>query len=64
MHKFMVAFDEEVFKALDRDAKNRNITLQAFLRAVVVPEWIKGGNAKFSGLGSNRKRPRDLLAEL
>jgi hypothetical protein len=37
----MVAFDEEVFRDLNRDAKSRNISLQAFLRAVVVPEWIR-----------------------
>lgn len=38
----MVAFDENVFKELDRDARNRNISLQALLRAVIVPEWIRG----------------------
>ena len=37
----MVAFDEEVFRELNRDAKCRNISLQAFLRAVVVPQWIR-----------------------
>jgi hypothetical protein len=40
----MVAFDEEVFRELDKDARSRNISLQSFLRAVVVPEWIRHGN--------------------
>jgi hypothetical protein len=44
LRKFMVAFDEEVFRELDKDARSRNISLQSFLRAVVVPEWIRNGN--------------------
>ena len=44
MRKFMVAFDEKVLRELDMDAKSRNISLQAFLRAVVIPEWIRNGN--------------------
>jgi len=40
----MVAFDEKVFRELDKDAKSRNISLQAFLRAVVILEWIRNGN--------------------
>jgi hypothetical protein len=40
----MVAFEEKVFRELDKDAKSRNISLQAFLRAVVIPEWIRNGN--------------------
>ena len=44
MRKFMVAFDEKVFRELDKDAKSRNISLQAFLIAIVIPEWIRDGN--------------------
>jgi hypothetical protein len=40
----MVAFEEKVFRELDKDAKSRNISLRAFLRAVVIPEWIRNGN--------------------
>jgi len=40
----MVAFDKEVFRELNRDAKSRNISLQALLRAAVIPEWIRSGN--------------------
>ena len=43
MRKFMVAFDEEVFRELNRDAKSRNISLQALIRAVIVPEWVRSG---------------------
>jgi len=48
LRKFMVAFDEKVFRELDKDAKSRNITFQAFLRAVVIPEWIRGENRTMS----------------
>ena len=41
MHKFMVALDERVFGELHQRAKNRNISVQELLRAVVVPEWIR-----------------------
>lgn len=49
MRKFMVAFDEKVFRELEIDARNRNISLQALLRAIVIPEWIKGGNMRTAG---------------
>jgi hypothetical protein len=45
LRKFMVAFEEKVFRELDEDAKSRNISLQALLRAVVIPEWIRSGNS-------------------
>jgi hypothetical protein len=38
----MVAFDEKIFVELDRLARTRNISIQELLRAVVVPEWIRG----------------------
>jgi hypothetical protein len=46
LRKFMVSFDEKVFRELDRDAKSRNVSFQAFLRAVVVPEWIRNGTER------------------
>ena len=55
MRKFMVAFDEKVFRELDRDAKNRNISLQALLRAIVIPEWIKGGHMRTAAPANNRE---------
>lgn len=41
MHKFMIAFDEQVFRELDQYAENRNISVQELLRAVIVPQWIR-----------------------
>lgn len=59
MRKFTVAFDEEVFRELDRDARDRNISLQAFLRAVVIPEWIKGGNTRTTSPASIQGTSRE-----
>jgi len=41
LRRFMVAFDEKVFRELDKDAKSRNISLQAPLRAVIIAERIR-----------------------
>lgn len=58
MRKLTVAFEERVFRELDKDAKNRNITLQALLRALVIPEWIKGRSTKTAGSG---EQSRDIV---
>jgi hypothetical protein len=42
LRKFMVSFDEEVFRELD--AKTETLASNHFLRAVVVPEWIRNGH--------------------
>ena len=55
LRKFMVSFDEEVFRELDRDARSRNISLQSFLRAVVVPEWIRNGNGTMANGQATRE---------
>ncbi len=48
MRKFRVDFDEKVFRELDKDPKSRNIAFQACLRAVVIPECIRGENRTLS----------------
>jgi len=44
LRKFMVAFDENVFRELYKNTKSRNISLQVFLRVVIISEWIRSGN--------------------
>jgi len=39
--KFIMSIGDEAFKLLSFEAKNRDVTVQQLLRAVVVPEWIK-----------------------
>ncbi len=42
MAKFIMSIGDESFKILELEAKNRDVTIQQLLRAVIVPEWIKG----------------------
>ena len=42
MAKFIMSIGDEAFKLLASEADNRDVTVQQLLRAVVVPEWIRG----------------------
>ena len=42
--KFMQSLDKNVHAELKRMAKERGITVQEFLRAVVVPDWLHANN--------------------
>jgi len=42
MPKFMQTLDEEIYSKLEEIAKQRGISVQELIRAVVVPEWLKG----------------------
>ncbi len=39
--KVMVAFGPQTFTLLDTEAKQRGISVQELLRAVIIPEWFK-----------------------
>ena len=41
MAKFIMSIGDEAFKVLGLEAKNRDVTVQQLLRAVIVPDWIK-----------------------
>lgn len=41
MAKFIMSIGNEAFSVLTAEAKNRDVTVQQLLRAVVVPDWIK-----------------------
>ncbi len=45
--KFMQSLHQGVYEQLEKMAKERGITVQELVRAVVVPEWmrIKNGNS-------------------
>jgi len=44
--KFMQTLDENVYAELKRIAKERGITVQEFLRAVVVADWLRSYNGR------------------
>jgi hypothetical protein len=37
----MVTIDDEVFNELQQMARGRNISIQEFFRAIVIPNWIE-----------------------
>ncbi len=39
--KFMQSLDPQVFNELTRIAKQRGISMQELIRAVIVPDWMK-----------------------
>ncbi len=65
--KFMQTLDNKHYVQLEILAKKRGITLQQFLRAVVVPEWMDGklteGESK-SGSTFRRRRMRRRLTPM
>jgi predicted DNA-binding ribbon-helix-helix protein len=40
MPKFMQTLDSEIFNKLSEIARQRGITVQELIRAVIVPEWL------------------------
>ncbi len=41
MAKFIMSIGDTAYDVLLEEAKNRDVTVQQLLRAVVVPDWIK-----------------------
>jgi hypothetical protein len=51
--KFMQTLEKEVYMDLKTLAKERGVTVQEFLRAVVVPDWMRSYNG-----GERRSRSK------
>lgn len=41
MPKFMQTLDSAVYEKLQKIARERGITIQELIRAVIIPEWLK-----------------------
>ena len=41
MKKFMMTINAQVFHLLEAQAKEREVTVQEFVRAVILPYWFK-----------------------
>ena len=39
--KVMVAFGQQTFDLIDTEAKERGVTVQELLRAVIIPDWFR-----------------------
>jgi len=44
MAKLMVSIGDENFRLLALEARERGITLQELIRAVIVPDWVRFSN--------------------
>jgi hypothetical protein len=44
MAKFMVSIGDENFRLLDLEARQRGISMQELIRAVIVPDWVRLSN--------------------
>ena len=42
MAKFMASVTEETFQLLLGEARSRGISVQELLRAVIIPDWVRG----------------------
>ena len=56
MSKFVVSFRDESFRLLAFEARNRGITIQELLRAVIVPDWIRISNVSETYTESRRRQ--------
>jgi len=41
MPKFVQTLDDEIYKRLEQIAKQRGITVQELIRAVIIPDWMQ-----------------------
>ena len=48
MPKFIQTLNDEIYKKLEKIAKERGITVQELIRAVIIPEWLKQHETKTS----------------
>lgn len=57
MAKFIMSIGDESFKHLEFEAKNRDVTVQQLLRAVIVPDWIKQNVDSHGTIASSPVQP-------
>jgi len=46
MKKFMMTINAQVFHLLEEEAKDREVSVQEFVRAVILPDWFKKQGAR------------------
>jgi len=54
--KFMQSLDPQVYAELRKIAKDRGITMQELIRAVIVPDWMRKGETAGSSRRSRQAR--------
>jgi hypothetical protein len=56
MAKLMISIRDENFSLLAYEARDRGITIQELIRAVIVPDWVRNNNI-------SRVRPENNLLQ-
>lgn len=60
--KFMQSLDPQIYAQLRKMAKDRGITMQELIRAVIVPDWMKkAGDTGHKGSARTGRRPSRRL---
>ena len=49
----MIAFGPQTYTMLNSEAKERGVSVQELLRAVIIPEWFKSAEAPKNGANGN-----------
>jgi len=58
--KFMQSLDPQVYAELTKVAKERGITMQELIRAVIVPDWMRKLEDGSQEAGSSKRPGRHL----
>jgi hypothetical protein len=53
MAKVMISIRDENFRLMSLEARDRGITIQELIRAVIIPEWFRATNMVGSRQGPN-----------
>jgi hypothetical protein len=56
--KVMVAFGKQTFDLIDGEAKERGVTVQELLRAVIIPDWFRTHGELLTKITMPEARPR------
>jgi hypothetical protein len=62
MPKFMQSLGEDNYHRLLAEAKTRDVTIQALIRTIVVPDWLKAVPIGHANIQNTLAQPTTLLA--
>ncbi len=62
MPKFMQSLGEENYHRLLAEAKARDVTVQALLRTIVIPDWLKAAPTGQANIQNTLAQPTRLLS--
>ena len=62
MAKFIMSIGDTAYHVLANEAKNRDVTVQQLLRAVVVPEWIRQNEGQAPGQNGSNLIPPSIYS--